>query len=277
MSTSLIIAIYKLNKELPLLLSSLAQQSRLPGEIIFAEDDINADTVRMLEHAKHLYPALKMKLVQHEDRGFRKAEIVNKAAAIAEHEKLIFLDGDCLPHPHYIKTYDDNIMGGKLLNARPVRLFVQHRPLFIGFNGVYHQPAALSVALHADPPRRYCLYLPFYPIGQRHSAMYGSSWACTKADLLKVNGYDERFCIGGYGYEDTDLSHRFNRAGVQCYVPKFRAIYYHFFDPAGGEAKEAGKVINKILLDRNDEEKLVYCESGISQWIGKISPIWTSE
>lgn len=277
MSTSLIIAIYKLQQELPLLLSALAQQSQLPGEIIFAEDDISEETIRILEIGKRQYPDLRMRLVQHEDRGFRKAEIVNKAVSVAAHEKLIFLDGDCLPHRHYVKTYADNVVEGKLLNSRPVRLFTQHRPLFIRSDGRYHQPGTLSVLWHADPPRRYCIYLPFYPISQRYSAMYGSSWACMKADLLKVNGYDERFCVGGYGYEDTDLSHRFNRIGVQCYVPKFRAIYYHFFDPAGGEAKEAGKKINKRLLDANDEQRVMYCDSGISQWQGSIKPAWTSD
>ena len=105
MSCSLIISIYKLQNELPLLLSALAQQSQLPGEIIFAEDDISEETIQILKSGKQQYPQLRMKLVQHEDRGFRKAEIVNKAVAISDFEKLVFLDGDCLPHRDYVKTY----------------------------------------------------------------------------------------------------------------------------------------------------------------------------
>ncbi len=277
MSVSLIINIYRSQEDLPLLLSALAQQSRLPDEIIFAEDDVSEETIDILKQGKRRYPALRMKLVQHEDRGFRKAEIANKAVAIAENDKLIFLDGDCLPHRHYVKVYAENVAPGKLLNARPVRLYTRHRPLFVNEDGGYRQPGTMAVLRAADPPRRYSIYLPFYPISQRYSAMYGSSWACMRSELLQVNGYDEQFCIGGYGYEDTDLSHRFNRLGVQCYVPKFRTIYYHFFDPSGGEAKEAGKKINKQLLDANDKNHLVNCQLGINQWLGKIDPVWISD
>ena len=277
MSVSLIVSIYHSQADLPLLLSALSQQSKVPDEIIFAEDDISIDTVEILREGKKRYPHLKMKLVQHEDRGFRKAEIANKAVSIARNDKLVFLDGDCLPHRHYVKVYAENVTKDKLLNARPVRLFTRHRELFLDEEGGYRPPATISVLRLADPPRRYCIYLPFYPISQRYSAMYGSSWSCMKSQFLQVNGYDEQFCIGGYGYEDTDLSHRFNRLGVQCYVPKFRTIYYHFFDPGGAEAKEAGKRVNKQLLDANDKKYLVSCELGISQWMGKIEPVWTCD
>jgi cellulose synthase/poly-beta-1,6-N-acetylglucosamine synthase-like glycosyltransferase len=105
MSVSLIVSIYHSQADLPLLLSALSQQSKVPDEIIFAEDDISNDTVEILREGKKRYPHLKMKLVQHEDRGFRKAEIANKAVSIARNDKLVFLDGDCLPHRHYVKVY----------------------------------------------------------------------------------------------------------------------------------------------------------------------------
>ena len=77
--------------------------------------------------------------------------------------------------------------------------------------------------------------------------------------------------------EDTDLSRRLNRVDVYCYVPKFRAIYYHFFDPSGADMKEAGKKVNKQLLDSNDRHAVVYCELGIDQWQGKIEPVWIAD
>ena len=276
MSTSLIISIYKLQSELPLLISALAQQSQIPNEIIFAEDAFSPDTIKVLRAESKKYPQLRMSLVQHEDRGFRKAEIVNKAVTIAAYEKLIFLDGDCLPHKHYVKVYAQSIAPGKLLNARPVRLFVGDRALFIDPDGKYQQPWIFSVLWNADPPRRYGIYLPFYPVNLRFSAMYGSSWACMKDDLIMVNGYDEKFCIGGYGYEDTDLSHRFNRAGIQCFVPKFRVIYYHFFESSSREIKDAVKSTNRQLLDINDQHGVIQCELGLNQWKGKIEPSWVS-
>ena len=86
MSSSLIVSIYKLQAELPLLLSALAQQSHIPDEIIFAEDAISEDTIKVLSAESKKYSQLRLRLVQHEDRGFRKAEIVNKAVTLATHE-----------------------------------------------------------------------------------------------------------------------------------------------------------------------------------------------
>lgn len=276
MSTSLIISIYRLQNELPLLLSAIAQQSQLPGEIIFAEDDISEETIRILEAGKRQYPQLRMKLVQHEDRGFRKAEIVNKAVTVADHEKLIFLDGDCLPHKHYVKSYADNLNISMLLNARPVYLPADLRAMFMDSSGAYCQPGLFQVFSKAFSGARYALYMPLLPLRSRNSAMRGSSWACMRSEYLAVNGFDERFCEAGYGYEDIDISHRLNRSGVLCYVPKYRVIYYHFGPAGSGDEKSEALKLSKRILENNDSGKIVSCEIGVNQWIGRVSLSWAS-
>lgn len=276
MNSSLIISIYRLQDELPLLISSLAQQSVIPDEIIFAEDDVSEQTIRILEEEKKKYPLLCMKLVQHKDRGFRKAEIVNKAVALSSGEKLIFLDGDCLPHRHYVKEYVHNLRSGMLLNSRAVYLDDGGRSLFMGEGGVYQQPSFLKIWSRTFRRIRYSIYFPLAPIRLRNSAMMGSSWACMKSDFLRVNGFDERFCETGYGYEDIDISHRLNRAGVQSYVPKHRVIYYHFGRASTGEQKANSMMESKKILEFNDLQEKTACELGVNQWLGKISPVWVT-
>jgi GT2 family glycosyltransferase len=107
--------------------------------------------------------------------------------------------------------------------------------------------------------------------------MRGSSWACLKEDFIKVNGFDEQFCDLGYGYEDIDMSHRLNRSGVQCFVPKNRVIYYHFGAAGVGESKALALVNTKAYLELNDQRKLIACEKGINQWLGIIDYSWTSD
>ena len=277
MATSLIISIYRLHEELPLLLSALSQQSLIPGEIIFAEDDTSSETIRILESLSRRYPHLRLKLIQHEDRGFRKGTIVNKAVAIAEFDKLIFLDGDCLPHRHYVKSYADILRTGMLLNARPVYLGKDDREVFADLDDTFRQPGIVQILYRAFSGRRYSVYFPHTPVLKRKSAMRGSSWACMKKDYLRVNGFDERFCEAGYGYEDIDMSHRMNRAGVDCYVPKYRVIYYHF-GPAGiGAEKNQALAKTRSILDANDAVELVACQSGVDQWVGNVAPTWTSD
>jgi GT2 family glycosyltransferase len=277
MSVSLIISIYKLQAELPLLISALAQQSQNPDEIIFAEDDESLETIEILKKESEKYPHLSMKLVQHEDRGFRKAEIVNKAVAIAAYEKLIFLDGDCLPHYGYVKAYAKNLVKGKVLSSRLVRFLVDQRRFFESSEGTFKPLPWYQILRNAHPPqRRYCIHIPFYPVLQRNSSLRGSSWACMKDDFLNVNGYDEKFCIAGYGYEDTDISHRLNRAGVDSYVAKFSVIYYHFLDRSHATSKTFAMRHNQKLLLENDRSKVTRCELGINQWLDKVGFSWES-
>jgi GT2 family glycosyltransferase len=277
MSSSLIVSIYKLEAELPLLLNALAKQSHIPDEIIFAEDAISEDTIKVLSTESKKYPQLSLRLVQHEDRGFRKAEIVNKAVTLAVHDQLIFLDGDCLPHPHYVRSYVENLGPGKLLNARPVYLRAEYRKNFSNSEHQFILPTTAGMVLGAIHGGRYAFYVPWMPVRQRNSAMRGSSWACLKEDFIKVNGFDEQFCDLGYGYEDIDMSHRLNRSGVQCFVPKNRVIYYHFGAAGVGESKALALVNTKAYLELNDQRKLIACEKGINQWLGIIDYSWTSD
>ena len=277
MSSSLIVSIYKLQAELPLLLSALAQQSHIPDEIIFAEDAISEDTIKVLSAESKKYSQLRLRLVQHEDRGFRKAEIVNKAVTLATHDQLIFLDGDCLPHTHYVRSYVENLGSGKLLNARPVYLNTEYRAKFSISEHQFILPTTADLVLNAIHGARYAIYVPWMPVRQRNSAMRGSSWACLKKDFINVNGFDEKFCDLGYGYEDIDMSHRLNRSGIQCFVPKNRVIYYHFGAAGVGESKSIALADTRAYLESNDRRKLIECEKGINQWLGKIDFSWTSD
>jgi len=277
MSCSLIISIYKLQTELPLLLNALAKQSQIPDEVIFAEDAVSEDTIKVLSVESLKYPQLRLRLVQHEDRGFRKSEIVNKAVQLSSYEQLIFLDGDCLPHTHYVRAYSENLGRGKLLNARPVYLPEDYRSIFLGPNHQFIIPKTAGILFDAIRNRRYAIYFPWMPVKQRNSAMLGSSWACLKEDFIKVNGFDEEFCELGYGYEDIDISHRLNRSGVMCFVPKNRVIYYHFGDAGMGGCKTSALSKTKAHLEMNDKKNLIFCSKGINQWQGKIDFSWVTK
>ena len=73
------------------------------------------------------------------------------------------------------------------------------------------------------------------------------------------------------------MSHRLNRSGIQCFVPKNRVIYYHFGAAGAGESKSIALADTKAYLELNDQRKLIACEKGINQWLGKIGFSWTSD
>src|SRR6185369_14557326 len=63
--------------------------------IIVADDGSRADTGRIVaDWAKRM--SVPVKHAWHEDRGFRLAEIRNRAIRLSEGSYCVFLDGDCL-------------------------------------------------------------------------------------------------------------------------------------------------------------------------------------
>jgi glycosyltransferase involved in cell wall biosynthesis len=98
---SIIIAVYKNIEALDLILDSLLQQSRVPDEIIIAEDGEFPEMKSFLEKRN----ISQLVHLTQEDAGWRKARSLNNAIKKATGDYLIFIDGDCLPHPRFIEGH----------------------------------------------------------------------------------------------------------------------------------------------------------------------------
>ena len=59
----------------------------------------------------------------HEDKGFRKAKILNQAVNSCQADYVVFLDGDCLPHKDFVR--DHMAMAEKGYFVRGRRCFVR--------------------------------------------------------------------------------------------------------------------------------------------------------
>ena len=65
-------------------------------------------------------------------------------------------------------------------------------------------------------------------IKERNRFILGCNFSLYKDDLLKVNGFDERFVHPGYG-EDIDLGNRLRNAGVKTISRKRMMVVYHVY------------------------------------------------
>jgi glycosyltransferase involved in cell wall biosynthesis len=93
------------------------RQTVLPGEAIIADDGSRAKTRRAVDEFAH--PGASPFPVRHvwqEDDGFRKPRIINEAVRHAGGDYLIFIDGDCMAHPEFVRSHllaePDAILGG---------------------------------------------------------------------------------------------------------------------------------------------------------------------
>ena len=99
-----VISTYNSPEYLRRVLAGFASQSDLPDQLIVADDGSTEETARVVTEfaARAPFP---VRHVWHEDRGFRLAEIRNRAIAAAIAEYLVFTDGDCIPHPCFIRDH----------------------------------------------------------------------------------------------------------------------------------------------------------------------------
>jgi hypothetical protein len=83
--------------------------------------------------------------------------------------------------------------------------------------------------------------------------------AIWRADLVRVNGYNEAFT--SWGREDSELAVRLMNAGVSRLDVRGRALCFHLWHPPVSRAKLAG---NDELLAKAILGKYSRCENGLN-------------
>lgn len=89
MNIGVIISTYNNPQWLEKTLWGYVCQERKADEIIIADDGSGPETARLIEQYARQLP---IKHVWHEDKGFRKTVILNKALRVAESDYLVFTD-----------------------------------------------------------------------------------------------------------------------------------------------------------------------------------------
>src|SRR5262245_59498064 len=92
---------YNRPHDLQRVLAGYARQTFARFEIVIADDGSGEDTRLCIERARDEWQ-LDIRHVWHEDDGFRKCRILNRAIAETRAGYLIFSDGDCIPHPEFV-------------------------------------------------------------------------------------------------------------------------------------------------------------------------------
>ena len=104
MQVSVVVSTYNQPEWLEKVLWGYNMQSFKDFELIVADDGSGSASREMLKRItpKLSYP---LKHVWHEDVGFRKCLILNKAILAASADYLIFTDGDCIPRKDFVEQH----------------------------------------------------------------------------------------------------------------------------------------------------------------------------
>ena len=274
MKLSVIISTYSSPAALGRVLWGYALQASSTFEIVIADDGSTGETADVIESAVR-ENGLNIRHVWQEDEGFEKCRILNKAIAVAEGDYLIFTDGDCVPRKDLVSVHARLAEPGYLLSGGCIRLdavasdrlersdivseeaFERTWPLSLGTT-----PERKSYKLSLRRPWN-TLFDLLTPTGATFNGHNASAW---KADVVAVNGFNERMRYGGL---DRELGERLINSGVKARQVRHRAIVLHLHHEKPYKNVEARAENDRIRAETR-ATRAVWTELGLDQWLADV-------
>lgn len=261
MVTALVISTYNWPEALKVVLQSFKKQTFLPKEILIADDGSGEETATLIKHFQQSF-SIPVKHIWQEDKGFRKAAILNQAIAATSADYIIQIDGDCIAHRNFI---EDHISGaltqtylfGSRVNIKPEAVPNVLKQNFKGFS--FSNSAIRNKTRNIRIP----LLQKMYSRDSRFSSKTrGCNLSYWREDFLAVNGYDET--MEGWGREDSELVLRMLNNGVKGKRLRYGGIVYHIHHKEKSKDKLAE---NTLIQQRTIEEKKTWCKEGIDKYL----------
>ena len=236
---SLIIAVYNKPEILRLVLAACDRQSMREFEVVVADDGSGPAIAEAVREAQHLY-SFPIIHLWHEDAGWRKNTMLNKAIRAAQTEYLVFIDGDCLPSRHFLLDHWQEREPGKVLLGRRVETsarWSEQLSLDAITSGAFDRyrwsewmDGFRGNALRLEDGLRIKSRLVRTILLRTVRGMLGSNFSAWKRDLVAINGFDELYNGPGCG-EDSDIEFRLSLIGVTGKSLRNLAVQSHVHHP----------------------------------------------
>lgn len=259
MAISLIVSYYQNIPNLHLILQGLSKQSDSNFEVIIAEDDANEETTNYIHKVKSNYDFSITHLNQTEDNGFRKNMMLNKAINAAKNNLLVFIDGDCIPHKHFIKSYLKADPENAILSGRRVMLSNTISKKMLDSNQLT-KLMFFSLLKSGSDKKKEGIYFPWFKLSFKLRGLLGCNWGILKSNLEMVNGFDEDYTSPGVG-EDVDIEWRLKEHGLKMVSMKNKAIVYHLHHKRSYGEDKVQENYQK-LADKQAKDQIV-CLNGL--------------
>ena len=234
---SVIISFYNRIDYLKLVLAGLERQSFPFFEIIIADDGSEQKIVSEIEQLSRNI-SFKLTHLWQEKKSFRKNKILNRAIAASNSEYIIFIDGDCVPHPEFVKEHFENRENRICLTGRRVNLskkytellspakindeFIEHKKIKLILDGIFGESFDVEKGFYF----RNDFLRNFF--NKKKRGLLGCNFSIHKKELLDINGFDERYEAPSIG-EDTDIQFRLERIGIRIKSLNNIAVQYHLY------------------------------------------------
>ena len=264
---SVIITTYNWEEALEACVHSLFVQEDLMFEIIIADDGSKTATTQLVNQLSKQSP-VSLKHCFHEDKGFRAGTIRNKAVEMSTGDYLLFIDGDCIVFPYFIKRHrlfakkgyfvpGNRVLLSQYFTGRVLKehllLYQQNRLNFIKWRLQGYINRLLPL-----------IYLPFENFRLRYPQRWQKAMTCNlalwKNDFIAVNGFDQLF--EGWGYEDSDLVIRLIHLGIKRKEGRFALPVLHLWHSQNDRNAEQENY--QRLMQRLNDKKFIWAEQGLN-------------
>lgn len=217
-------------------------QTHKVDEVVIADDGSKEETRILIDSFKDKLP---IKHVWHEDRGFQKSEILNKALLAAQSDYLIFTDQDCIPRADFVEVHYNNAQPGWFISGGYFKMTlavsesikqqdVENGSIFttqwLKKNG---QPTSFKMT-KLTTKRWFARFMnTITPTKATWNGCNASGW---REDMLQINGYNEDMHYGG---QDREFGERLWNLGIKSKQLRYSAIVMHLDHKRPYKTKES--------------------------------------
>jgi glycosyltransferase involved in cell wall biosynthesis len=229
-------------------------------EVVIADDGSNDETWQLLKkmEAEVFYPIVH---VWHEDNGFQKSQILNKAIKQCSTEYIIMSDGDCIPRKDFVEQhvkYREEgyfLSGGYFMLPMNISEEISKEDIYSEkcFDLKWLKKHGLKTSfknnkLHSGPFKA-SLLNALTPTNASWNGHNASGW---KKDILAINGFDERMQYGG---QDRELGERLTNLGIKSKQIRYNAVVLHLDHPRGYKNQQSIEKNLAIRRQTRDQKK----------------------
>jgi len=258
---SVIISTYNQPLWLQKVLWSYEQQNFKNFEVVIADDGSKDETRFLIERMKSevSYP---IQYIWHEDNGFQKTIILNKATIASKSKYLLYTDGDCIARQDFVATHlklkkENHFLSGGYFKLNKTISNVLSKEDIIAqncFNLDWLAQHGLKKTFRANKLTASGIKAWFLNTFTTTKATFdGMNVSGWKKDMLEVNGFDERMQYGG---EDREIGERLINSGIKFLQIRYSAICVHMHHERPYKNREAKNINDQIR--KETKPKLLY-------------------
>ncbi|WP_179352629.1 glycosyltransferase family 2 protein [Winogradskyella vidalii] len=266
---SVIISTYNSEAWLEKVMWSYEAQTFKDFEMVIADDGSKQPTLDIIEKMRNLVH-YSISHVWHEDNGFQKSQILNKAILACNSDYILMSDGDCMARADFLQVHMKEretgyfLSGGYFMLPMPISEIITKDDIIsqhcFELNWLKSKGLKSSFKNNKLTAKGFKSQLlnSVTPTNASWNGHNASGW---KKDILAINGFDERMQYGG---QDRELGERLFNYGIKSKQIRYSAICLHLDHPRGYKTQDS---IDKNLAIRatTKKENLKWTDFGIKK------------